>query len=147
MDEKPYLGVDMALAAGDLVALASGDVGTVSGTDCVVQDLRIRLATPRGDLWSHPDWGVAVLRFLQSEDTPLNRLDMCMEIERAVQSDPRVAAGSAKAEVLSWGRDSIRVSVTCRVVSETNPLNLVLGYGTDVITVEGLRGLENAHRP
>lgn len=146
MSTDKHLGTDMALVGGDLAALASGDAAVVSGAQCLAQDLTLRLTTPRGDLWSHPDFGVTVLRFLQAEDTPVNRLDMAMEIERAVLSDPRVAPGSVKVEVLDWGRDAIRVSVSCRAASETNPLNLVLGYGPETITVEVLRGLESAHR-
>lgn len=141
-----HLGTDILLLAGDVVTLPSGDVATVAGVDCLVQDLVIRLSTPLGDLWSHPDFGVTILRFLQAEDTPLNRLDLEMEIEQAVSEDPRVTPGTVKAEVRSWTRDAISVAVTCTPAGESNPLNLVLGYGPETITVEVLRGLESSSR-
>ena len=45
------LGVDILIVNRDFSTVPAGDVETVSGRACLVQDLSHRLGTPRGSLW------------------------------------------------------------------------------------------------
>ena len=134
-----HFGTDLAVDdRGDVLVAAGGDVALVSGVGNLVQALRLRLATPRGGLWKHAEYGCDVLPYLSGDDTPTNRTAVAQEVEAACEDDPRV--DTARAQVVELGRDSIRVSVALEVVEDTNALNLVLGYGVDEVTLEVARG-------
>lgn len=138
MGEK-HLGVDIGFDE-DFITLPTGDVETVDGRKCLLQDIRHRLITPRGDLWAHPEYGVRVYEFLQDEDTEINRLDLQQMIAGEIEQDPRVVPGSASVEVISWDRDRIRLRATFQPVDDGNPINLVLGYSLMEITAEVVSG-------
>lgn len=136
----PRFGVDVALKDGDFVTLPAGDVALVEGLDCLAQDLARRLTTPQGSHWAHADYGVRVYRFFQSEDTPLNRLDLEQEIQSGAEADPRVVPGSAWSRVTGWDRSKITIELSVIPIGRGNRLNMVLGYGINDITVEVARG-------
>jgi len=125
---EDYLGTDILFdEEGDLSVSPTGDLVTVSGRDCLLQDIRDRLGTIPGDLFAHPDWGCGIGRFLGAMDTPLNRALAIRHIRHALESDPRVEdntititpliftpeeksfeirftpVGSAALEALTWG--------------------------------------------
>lgn len=123
-----FLGTDIMME-GDLVVLPTGDAGLVSGEACLLQDIRHRLLTPRGSLWTHPEYGLDSYRFLKAEDSEMERLDLVQAIEAEVAKDPRVQPGSVRAAVRSWSLNGITVGVTFRAVRSDNPLNLVIEIG------------------
>lgn len=132
---NPALGRDLALDE-DFALLPGGDVDTREGLANFVQALRLRLATEKGELWSHPDYGVRMRRFVKAPATPINRMDMEAEVAEAIEADPRTVPGSASARVVEWDLKRIVLEVTCRAVGESNPVNLVIGFGLDQITVD-----------
>lgn len=138
---EEHLGIDLQIDRGDFRLAPSGDIALCSGRDCLAQDLVIRLGTPRGDLWWKPDFGVDLHRFIHVEDTALARLDLAQMVAEAMEQDPRVVPGSARAEVEEWDRDSVRVRASCQPVDGSGPLNLVLGYNLRQITLEAVVGL------
>ena len=88
---EDYLGTDVLFdAEGDLAVSPTGDLVTVSGRDCLLQDIRDRLGTLPGDLFAHPDWGCGIGRLLGAMDTPLNRALAIRHIRFALEADPRV---------------------------------------------------------
>ena len=84
---NPVLSRDLALD-DDFVLLPGGDVATREGLDNFVQALRVRLSTEKGELWSHPTFGVRMRRFVKAANTPLNRMDVEVEVADAIESDP-----------------------------------------------------------
>jgi len=135
---NPVLGRDLALD-DDLQLLPGGDVDTREGLANFVQALRLRLATEKGELWSHPDYGVRMRRFLKAPATTLNRMDMESEIVDAIEADPRTMPGTASAQVVEWDSKRVVLHASCLPVGETNPVNLVIGYSLGQVTVEVLR--------
>jgi len=134
MDEM--LGTDILIENGDFVTNPTGDVQLVTGFACVAQDIMHKLMSPADALFLHPGWGADLLRFIQAVDSPLNRLDLQQSVQEALESDPRVETGSAEAEVSSWERDHISVRASCRIISETNPLNLLIDLSGGEIRIE-----------
>jgi|LSQX01.1.fsa_nt_gb phage baseplate assembly protein W len=134
---QEILGQDMGFD-GDLTVLPAGDVETCAGLDCYLQDLRLRLATEKGELWCHPEYGVRLRRFVKAPATMLNRMDLETEIIEALEADPRTVPGSAQVTIMQWDRAGIRIRATCYAIGVSNPLNLVIGYGADEITLERL---------
>lgn len=131
-------GTDMALDDhGDLATLPAGDVEVVRGAACLVQSLRLRFGTPRGGLWGHPDYGCDVFAWIQGDDTPERRTGLEQEVESAAEDDPRVDAATADVETMN--DEGVRVRIEVTPIGEATPINLVLGYGIDEVTLEVVR--------
>ncbi|NQT34842.1 GPW/gp25 family protein [bacterium] len=91
MMREDYLGTDVLFDEdGDLAVGPTGNLVSVSGRDCLLQDIRDRLGTLPGDLFAHPDWGCGIGRLLGALDTPLNRALAIRYIRHALEADPRV---------------------------------------------------------
>lgn len=131
-----HLGTDIAF--GETFRVTYGDVDTADGRQCLAQDIRLRLLTPRGDLWCHPTYGIDIYRFLHLEGTYINQLDLVQAIEDEVSRDPRV--DSVSAEILSWDGYTVAIKVTLVPVSDGSPINYVLGYDLSTMTLEVVSG-------
>ncbi|MDK2903497.1 MAG: hypothetical protein PWQ93_1416 [Clostridiales bacterium] len=131
-----HLGTDIWLKDGDIVVLPTGDASVVSGTSCLIQDIANRLITPVGGHWAHPEYGSILYQYVQSvtEDTDIMAIEQ--ETVRAVESDPRVVAGTTEAKVISVDRETIRIKISFQAVNEHSPINMVLGYGPDEAVIE-----------
>lgn len=132
-----YLGTDIALTNYQLSA-AYGDVDLATGRKCYIQDLCLRLTTPRGSLWCHLEYGVDIYRFLHLEGTYVNQLDLIQTIQEEAQNDPRTE--SAKASLSSWDGFKVKINLTVNPIDGGNPINLVLGYDLATMTMEVVTG-------
>ncbi len=69
---EAYRGTDILFDdEGDLAVSRTGDLELAVGWECLLQDVRDRLATLPGDLYAHPEWGCRIGRLLGAPDTPL----------------------------------------------------------------------------
>jgi hypothetical protein len=96
---------------GNFIRAANGDTKTVQDLYCLIQDVKHLLLTFPGDLWQHQQYGAGIQRFVQAEDTELNRLDFEQTIKLAVATDDRVEPESIRVEITSWTRETISVRV------------------------------------
>lgn len=131
-----FLGVDIAIENGDFVTAPTGDVQLVTGKACVGQDVRHRISSPKDALFLHPGWGGHLIRFTQMANTKLNQLDLQQAICECLENEVRVVAGSAKASIISWDRQSIQADASFLPIGETNPLNLVISLDSTGIKIE-----------
>ena len=94
---EDYLGKDVLFDEdGDLAVGPTGDLVSVNGRDCLLQDIRDRLGTIPGDLFAHPDWGCGIGKLLGALDTPLNRALAIRYIRHVLEADPRVEDNTIK---------------------------------------------------
>jgi phage baseplate assembly protein W len=133
--DRGYLGTDMAYSR-DFAVTADGDADLASGLACLAQDLKHALTTPRGDLWYDPTYGVDIYKYLKGENTETERLAMALDIILTIEADPRVVAGSAKAEAAKWDLHGIAFKASCQPAGESNRLNMALGYSPNAFTME-----------
>jgi len=92
---EAHLGVDILFDEdGDLVVSRTGDLALAVGRECLLQDVRDRLGTLPGDLYSHPDWGCRIVRLLGAPDTPLNRALAVRYLREALEDEPRIESES-----------------------------------------------------
>lgn len=129
------LGTDIALNK-DFVTIPTGDTVTVKGRACLGQDLVTRMTTPLGDLWCHQEFGFDIYKYVQLENTEINRLAFVQDAAITLEKDPRVVAGSAQAEIMAWDMKSIRLAESVQPVTGGNRLNMVFGYSSSEITGE-----------
>ena len=134
---QEILGQDMGFD-GDLTVLPAGDVETCAGLDCL--SARPALAPGHRERRAVVSPGVrgSLRRFVKAPATMLNRMDLETEIIEALEADPRTVLGSAQVTIMQWDRAGIRIRATCYAIGVSNPLNLVIGYGADEITLERL---------
>ncbi|MDI3480782.1 MAG: hypothetical protein PWQ97_437 [Tepidanaerobacteraceae bacterium] len=112
------------------------DMGITTGRRCLVQDIVNRLLTPKGSHFAHPDYGSELYLFIQDEDTPINRMDLEQVAKIAIEEDPRIITGSTKVEVIEWNNDKITFTISTIPILDNTPLNMVVGYGYNITTVE-----------
>jgi len=122
-----FLGTDIALVDGDFLVTSDGDIGLISGRDCLVQDIQSAIIS--SDRLS---------AFLKDEITEINSMDLAQTIEEIIEADPRVIPGSAKALVEEWTKESLKAGAIFQPIDEGNPINLVIGHNLGEITVEVL---------
>ena len=133
---EDYLGKDVLFDEdGDLAISPTGDLVTVSGRDCLLQDIRDRLGTIPGDLFAHPDWGCGIGRLLGAMDTPLNRALAIRYIRHALESDPRVEDNTITITPLIFTLEEKRFEIRFTPVGATSPEVLVWGFGVNDLTL------------
>jgi phage baseplate assembly protein W len=135
-----HLGVDILIQGRDVSVVPTGDVDQARGLACIRQDVMHRIGTPKGDLWSHPDFGFDIQRFMHLEATEANLSDFRQSLQETVEEEPRVVPGSVTVTIKSWDLDTITFRLTFRAAGVTNPVNLVLGYDLSTITLEAVHG-------
>lgn len=115
---------------GDVEPLPAGDLFTTQYADTVLQDVWLRLVTPKGDLWAHPDYGINIYDYLHLESTMTNRMALCMAIREEVRKDPRIEPESVDAQVAVWNSHTheLKINLSFTIVGQTNRYDLVIGY-------------------
>lgn len=130
--EYGYLGQDIRLdlATGDVESLPAGDLFSVKASDLVLQDLWLRLTTPKGDLWCHPEYGVDIYQYLHLEATLANRMALCAAIREEARKDPRIKPESVTVTIKDWNAQthSLEVLLTFQIEGSATVYDLVLGY-------------------
>jgi phage baseplate assembly protein W len=139
-----YLGTDLALDVdqGDIHPLPAGDLFLRASTDVVLQDIWLRIATPKGDLWCHPDYGVDIYAYIQAENTMTNRMAICAMVRDEVRKDPRITPESVYVAVKAWRAEEqqIDLEISLQIEGRTNRENLVVGYDLKTFGPLALRG-------
>ena len=132
MTVERHLGTDILFDEdGDLVISRTGDLTLAMGRDCLLQDVRDRLGTLPGDLFSHPDWGCGIGRLLGAMDTPLNRALAIRYIRHALEADPRIEDDTITIKLLTWTPEEKRFEIRFMPVGAATPEVLVWGFGVN----------------
>jgi len=105
---------------GNFVATANGDVTTITGLPCLVQDISHRLMTYPGDLWLHGAYGSKIVQYIQSENNELNRLELEQEIRLALMQDEKIDPETIQVEIRSWDRETIYIRAIVTPVDDYN---------------------------
>ncbi|MGE4497143.1 MAG: baseplate assembly protein [Deferribacterales bacterium] len=105
---------------------ANGEIMLVDETDTVEQDIFLRLSTYYGSLFYDSEYGSYLYDFIKEEDSEDTRFALLDETERRTEADPRVVLGSVEASVLSWDLETIKISVSFRLIDTDNIFNLIL---------------------
>lgn len=110
--------------------LGSGGEGRmVQGVECLLQDTLHAITTPIGSIPWHPGYGMDIYYYIKLPNLPIHRLQLIREVTRTVESDPRVVFGSVRVVIQSWDMNRIKFKVTLTPITESNPVNLVFGWG------------------
>ncbi len=96
------------------------DLQTVSGADCLVQDLIHRLVTDEGTLPYHPTYGSRFLYLIGNKNDSDWRQKAIVEVSRTFKCDPRVQDVTN----VSLTRIPTGIAIECTVVTESASFTL-----------------------
>jgi len=134
-----YLGTDILFdTEGDLSVSPTGDLTIVRGSDCLLQDVRDRIKTAPGDLYSHPDWGCRIKELLGVLDTPLNRALAVRYLKLSILNDPRIKPDSIQITVLNFENEYKEFKIRFTARNSTTPESLVWGFGLNELPLESV---------
>jgi hypothetical protein len=120
-------GTDIQLDdEGDIIIDSGGDLMLAVELDCLIQDVKNRLITYPGDLFTDETYGVGLQEFTNSEDTEINRLHVTQMITLKLSEEPRIEVNSLKVTVVDWKEHEIIVSVIFTPINSDNPINIIL---------------------
>ena len=105
---------------GELQVNTYKDLQTVSGADCLVQDLIHRLVTEEGTLPYHPTYGSRFLYLIGNKNDTDWRQKAIIEVSRTFKCDPRVV------DVINvtLSRVTTGIAIECTVVTESSSFTL-----------------------
>ena len=134
---REYLGKDILFDdEDDMVVSATGDLELVTGLDCLKQDLRNRLETIPGDLYSHTDWGCSVRTMLGALSSPLNRALAVRYLRLAVLDDPRIRKETVQVIVREFNTEQKSFEIRFVPKGSSSQQSLVWGFGLTQFPVE-----------
>lgn len=125
-------GQDISLSDdGQALVAANGELLLTSGADTGIQDIRLRLLTPLGELFYDTEFGSLIHEWFKDENTEGNRIAFEAEVERRIDEDPRVTVGSVNCTVTSWDERGFTATAGWAFIVEDHPYNLVIAYDND----------------
>ncbi|OHD14401.1 MAG: hypothetical protein A2Z98_12620 [Spirochaetes bacterium GWB1_27_13] len=99
---------------------------TVENEECALQDIIIRLLTPKGSLFYDEYFGSRLHEFIQEAKTRINILDFEIEIKETIKQDPRVDKESIEIETSDDEDDSLVAKVSFSFIKKKTKYNLVI---------------------
>ena len=136
MDE--WIGTDIMLDEnGNFVPAPDGDLQTVSGLNCLIQDVKNELITYPGDLFYDDTYGVGLLDFVQREGLELDRLELTQRIIDRLSRNDLIDSGSVECEILGWDMHSIDLAVSFKSAGSEVKLGVTAGDSVNVKVVNG----------
>lgn len=121
-----HLGKDMVFGEnGDFMVSATGDLEVASGGECLLQDVRHRLESGFGDVFSHDDFGSILFHFLGRSDTDLNRALMKHTVLNALDKEKRINPGTVDIVLEKYTAEEIRINISFRSSDNLHPFNMI----------------------
>lgn len=117
--------------AGQALVAANGELILTAGVETGVQDVRLRLETPLGELFYDIEFGSLIHEFFLDESTQANRDAFEAEVECRIEEDPRVVLGSVSCSVASWDEKGFTAKAAWEFIDDDHPYNLVISYDND----------------
>ena len=114
----------------------SGDLETVSGLECLQQDLRDLLETIPGDMYAHPDWGCSIRTLLGALSNPLNRALAVRYLRLALQAESRIRKETVQVLVRKFDTEQKNFEIRFIPKGSATQQSLVWGFGLSQLPVE-----------
>ncbi len=126
------LGNDLFLdESADLMLNPAGDLITVQGDECLLQDVRHRLESSYGDVFSHESFGSLLFKYLGQPDTELNRALIKRSVITAIGQEKRINPNTVQVELVKYTPEEIQVYISFIPLGKIHPLTLLWGITID----------------
>ncbi len=115
----------------------TGEQLFTSGAQTVVQQIKLRLATPIAEdnqtgLFYNNTFGSRLYLYIREENSPENRNAMIAETINTINKDNRVNPNKTFANVATNPDGSAQIRVQFEILNEESPFNLVIEPGGDL---------------
>lgn len=120
----------------DLSGDAHGDLALAQGVDNLVQALKLRLLVRKGELarLGFPDYGSRLHELIGEPNNTRTHVKLMAFARSAIEADPRVVeVADLRTQVLPGERAVVRLVMDVIVISQPNPLNLVLDLDLEAL--------------
>lgn len=114
--------------SGQAVAAANGELLLTEGVETGVQDIRLRLLQPLGELFYDVEFGSLIHEWCHDENSQSGRMAFEAEVERRLEEDPRVVLDTIGCKILTWDEQGFTAQASWEFIDEDHPYNLVIGY-------------------
>lgn len=126
---------DLSSKARTGAPASSRDLVAAEGIDAITQAIANRLKTRKGELapLGHPDYGSQHHSLIGEPNVQRTRDLIKLYVLQALRAEPRIEK-VLKADVAaehSPPRDTVRLTLSVKLVSATNPLNLVIPFSLE----------------
>ena len=126
---------DLASARRAGASATSRDLALVDGIDAITQAIANRLKTRRGELAAlgHPGYGSRHHELVGEPNVQRTRDLVKLYVLQALRDEPRIEK-VLRADVIAEHdppRDSVRITITVRLIRDPVPLNLVLPFSLE----------------
>jgi phage baseplate assembly protein W len=111
------------------------DLSVADGVDAITQAIANRLKTRKGELASlgHPDYGSQHHSLIGEPNVERTRDLIKLYVLQALRNEPRIEK-VLKADVAAEHtppRESVRITLSVRLIRESTPLNLVIPFSLE----------------
>lgn len=108
------------------VVAANGELVWCDGITAAVQDIKLRVYTYLEGLFYDREFGSTIPDYIHDENTKANRLSLNAEVQRRIQMDSRVRAGSVTSKILKWDELGIMIAAAWTFWDTEEPQNLTI---------------------
>jgi phage baseplate assembly protein W len=120
----------------DLVSTSRNDLSLAQGNDNIIQALTLRLLVHKGELarlgW--PDYGSRLHELIGEPNITRTHVKLMAFARAAIEQDPRVLeVQNIQARLLEGERGVVRLMIDVLLISEPNPLNLVVDINLEAL--------------
>lgn len=120
--------------AWQLTQGANGDAPLISGTDCLLQDIRLEALTQEGELFYNKEYGWSLLDFVQRDpDDGMTILEIQERVKSKLSRRPEVDADSITVDI-SFSNDILYITATFSFIGVSGKYNVTVGL--DRVNVE-----------
>lgn len=103
--------------------LNNGELRLVTGTETILQDIRLRLITLKGTLFYDTTYGSDVPLFINDDE--IDNTSISSEVTRSLEADPRVEPYSVST-VIERNMDEISIVVSFQLIGNDTPYNITI---------------------
>lgn len=114
-DPDKVFEIDIQVSADGELLASGGDFSTVGGPNNLVQAIKHRIETERGELIFHQDYGSDIRRLIGAVNGPTASTLAAQYAKAAVQSDPRI--NSVTSATASVSGDVVSVTIEAEAIS------------------------------
>lgn len=131
---EELIGYDIMIDEnGNFVSAPDGDVETVYGYSCLVQEIKNEMMTQPGEIFYDTEYGFGLLDFIQAQDTEINRLELTQRIRTKLSEKEFIDPNSVNVDIKEWNLNSIGILASFRVADKLIQLNISI---SDRVNVE-----------
>ncbi len=82
--------MDIYLINGNFQTDGTGDLRILDERQTLIQDIYNRIRTVKGSHFHHPDYGIDLIDFLNTDQDELTILDLQNQLQEEIEKDPRI---------------------------------------------------------